>query len=162
MDYKKIPAVNEWPDLDNVHDIQCFLDFANFYPRITKSSSNICKPLFTLLKKEEKFIFYDEAEAAFPHLQAAFTVAPILQHFDLAQSISVATDASDHVYSTIISQPVSEGHQRLCISALRLYRRVMTRVLRLGRHQCPKRRVHNICALSARCVRHHNIGVRMR
>jgi hypothetical protein len=31
MDPEKVAAVVDWPTARNVHDIQCFLGFANFY-----------------------------------------------------------------------------------------------------------------------------------
>ena len=49
---KRIWAVEEWMPLKNVHEIQIFLDFVNFFWRFIKNYSWIAAPLLNLLKTE--------------------------------------------------------------------------------------------------------------
>jgi len=55
------------------------------------------------------FVWGPEQQAAFDLLKIAFTLAPILCHFDYNREIIVATDASDYVLAGILSQYDDEG-----------------------------------------------------
>src|SRR5258705_3725182 len=50
MDPAKVEAVLNWETPGSVKDVQCFLGFANFYRRFIHKYSNLCQPLFNLLR----------------------------------------------------------------------------------------------------------------
>ena len=52
MNSERIWAVKEWLPLKNVHELQIFLDFVNFFWRFIKNYSWIAAPLLNLLKTE--------------------------------------------------------------------------------------------------------------
>ena len=54
MDPEKVSAVKNWEIPKTIQDVQCFLGFANFYRRFIKGYSQICTPLFNLLKTVDK------------------------------------------------------------------------------------------------------------
>ncbi|KAH0611537.1 uncharacterized protein H6S33_010802 [Morchella sextelata] len=109
MDPKKVVDVLEWSTPRNLHDIQVFLGFANFYRRFILGYLKIVAPLTALTKKNVKFEWTDEREEAFQTLKRMFTTAPILMHFDPDRKIVVETDASDYVSAGILSQCDDEG-----------------------------------------------------
>ena len=47
---EKIKAVKNWPEPKSVHNIQVFLNFANFYQRFIQGLSKIAKPLTSMIK----------------------------------------------------------------------------------------------------------------
>ena len=106
MDPDRIVAINEWPTPMDVHEIQIFLGFANFYRRFIEGYSRIAAPITGLLKKtsHKQFRWTPEAQAAFDELKHRFTTAPILKHFDPDRPICIHTDASGFAISGIISQ----------------------------------------------------------
>src|SRR5258706_12083575 len=53
MDPAKVEAILCWETPSSVKDVQCFLGFANFYRRFIHKYSNVCQPLFNLLRKPE-------------------------------------------------------------------------------------------------------------
>ncbi|KAH0604507.1 uncharacterized protein H6S33_006884 [Morchella sextelata] len=109
MDPKKVVDVLEWSTPKNLHDIQVFLGFANFYRRFILGYSKIVAPLTVLTKKNVKFEWTDEREEAFQTLKKMFTTAPILAHFNPDRRIVIETDASDYVSAGILSQHDDEG-----------------------------------------------------
>ncbi|KAH0606111.1 uncharacterized protein H6S33_003772, partial [Morchella sextelata] len=109
MDPKKVVDVLEWSTPRNLHDVQVFLGFANFYRRFILGYSKIVAPLTALTKKNVKFEWTDEREEAFQTLKKMFTTAPILAHFDPNRKIVIETDASDYVSAAILSQRDDEG-----------------------------------------------------
>ena len=52
MNSERIWAVKEWLPLKNVHELQIFLNFINFFWRFIKNYSQIAAPLLNLLKTE--------------------------------------------------------------------------------------------------------------
>src|SRR5690606_17348029 len=104
MDPKKVNDVLDWKTPQNVHDIQVFLGFANFYRRFIKNFSKVVAPITRLLKKDIPFIWDHSANDAFESLKKAFTSDPILKHFDPAKSCYIETDASKEAIGAICSQ----------------------------------------------------------
>src|SRR5258705_11700790 len=51
MDPVKVAAIQNWPELQNIRDVQSFLGFANFYRRFIADYSQMTLPLTNLCKK---------------------------------------------------------------------------------------------------------------
>ena len=65
--------------------------------------------MINLTKKDVKFVWNAESEAAFQQLKHRFISAPILMHFDAEREIIVETDALDYVSAGIMSQYDNNG-----------------------------------------------------
>jgi hypothetical protein len=109
MDPAKVATVQEWPEPQNVKDVQSFLRFANFYRRFVKGYSQIVAPMTRLTRKDTRFLWSAECSQSFETLKKAFTTAPVLRHFDYERQIIVETDASNYVSAGILSQYDDEG-----------------------------------------------------
>lgn len=109
MDQQKVRCILDWPTPKSVHDIQVFLGFANFYRRFIHQYSKLVTPITKLLKKDTKFEWTSTQDEAFKSLKRHFTTAPILQHFNPSQPITVETDASDFAIAGVLNQPNSQG-----------------------------------------------------
>jgi len=107
MDPTKIASVLEWPTPASVLDIQIFLGFANFYRRFIRSFSRIAKPITTLLKKDNKFIWGEQQQAAFDNLKQLFVSAPVIHTFERERETVLETDASDYALGAVLSQVVN-------------------------------------------------------
>jgi hypothetical protein len=104
MDPAKVATVQEWPEPQNVKDVYSFLGFANFYRQFVKGYSQIVAPMTWLTRKDTRFVWSEECSKSFETLQKAFTMAPVLRHFNYERQIIVETDASDYVSAGILSQ----------------------------------------------------------
>ena len=51
MDRAKVAAIQEWPALTKMTELQSFLDLANYYRRFIKGYSKVACPLTNLLKR---------------------------------------------------------------------------------------------------------------
>jgi hypothetical protein len=109
MDPEKIAAVSEWAVPQKVKDVRSFLGFANFSRRFIRGYSELVRPLTRLTKKEIKFKWGPEEQAAFAALKIAFTTAPVLRRFDHDRDVIVETDASDYVSAGVLSQYDDDG-----------------------------------------------------
>jgi hypothetical protein len=112
MDKSKVQVIRDWPTPRKVKDIQSFLGFANFYRRFITSYSEITVPLTRLTRKDARWVWSPQCEAAFQLLKMAFTMAPILHHFDPSLPPVVETDASDYAIMGILSLHTEDGEVR--------------------------------------------------
>ena len=104
MDPKKTKVVHDWPVPKNVKDIQSFLGFANFYRRFIANYSEIVVPMNCLTRKDTPFKWGSKCQKAFKDLKQAFTMAPVLTHFDPANPIVIETDGSNYAIAAILLQ----------------------------------------------------------
>ena len=96
MDEGKIAAVRDWPTPACVRDVRSFHGLVNYYRKFIRDFSRLSAPLTDLTKKDVKFIWSEEQEAAFQALKAAIQTAPVLATPDLTQPFTVYVDASNH------------------------------------------------------------------
>jgi len=105
MSQDKVEAILSWNSPTSVKETQSFLGFANFYRRFIQDYSRIARPMTELTKKSEtKWEWTPEAETAFKELKHRFTTAPVLGHFDAANTVIIETDASDFAIGAVLSQ----------------------------------------------------------
>src|SRR5467141_2422608 len=104
MDTAKTDAVSVWPTITNLKAVQAFLGFANFYCRFIVGFSDIIIPLILLTHKDTPFSWGPDHTKVFRALKHAFTMAPILVHFNPNNPIVVETDTSDYAIAAIICQ----------------------------------------------------------
>ncbi|TKA43710.1 hypothetical protein B0A49_13608, partial [Cryomyces minteri] len=126
MDPVKTEAITNWQAPRNVHDVQAFLGFANFYRRFIAGFSVLAAPMSELTRTEKAeppppnqdtdkrrkkrkaryvpFKWTEQCQQSFEKLKAAFTSAPVLAHFDPDLEALVETDASDYIVAGVLSQ----------------------------------------------------------
>ncbi|MBW0565854.1 hypothetical protein O181_105569 [Austropuccinia psidii MF-1] len=109
MDQAKVQQILNWPPPRNLKALQSFLGFANFYRRFIKNYSKRICSLTSFLKKDSHFPLNEEALRQFHQLKEAFTIAPILSHFDPSLPTIVETDASDYALGAVLSQIYDSG-----------------------------------------------------
>ncbi|MBW0510623.1 hypothetical protein O181_050338 [Austropuccinia psidii MF-1] len=105
----KVQQILNWPQPKNIMALQYFLGFANFYCHFIKNYSKKITSLTSLLTKDSTFIFNEEALSQFQLLKEAFTMAPILSHFNPSLPTIVGTDASDYALGAVMSQLHDSG-----------------------------------------------------
>jgi len=103
MNPSKVDAIQSWPEPRNVHDVQSFLGFTNFYRQFIHEYSKMTLPLTTLCQKSTKWCFDKFEKDAFQCLKDAFTMAPILCYWSPDLPMTVEMDASDQAMIAILS-----------------------------------------------------------
>src|SRR5260221_1697372 len=103
MDLMKVAAIQSWLELQNVHDVQSFLRFANFYCHFITDYSQLTLPLTNLCKKTTPWIFGKTETTTFQSLKNTFSIAPVLCHWAPDLRMTVEMDASDHAIAGILS-----------------------------------------------------------
>ncbi|GJV52815.1 putative reverse transcriptase domain-containing protein [Tanacetum coccineum] len=70
VDPSKIEAVKNWKTLTTPSEIRSFLGLAGYYRRFIANFSKIAKPLTSLTKKNQKYVWGVEQEEAFQTLKS--------------------------------------------------------------------------------------------
>ncbi|MBW0589040.1 hypothetical protein O181_128755 [Austropuccinia psidii MF-1] len=104
MDHAKVQQTLNWPPPRNLKELQAFLAFASFYCCFIKNSSKKISSLTSFIKKDSRFPINEKALRQFHQLKEAFTIFPILSHFDPSLPTIVETDASDYALGSVLSQ----------------------------------------------------------
>lgn len=109
VDPKKVKAIEEWPELTNVTEVQAFNGTVNFYRKFIKDFLKVAGPLTELTKKEVVFYFGEECKKAFKELKRLMTSASILRIFDPEKESTLETDASDKALGGYLKQKDENG-----------------------------------------------------
>ena len=79
----KVKGVLNWPTSKEIKNIQKFLGLANYYWQFIKDFVFIAKPLYNLVKKDQKWDWIEKQEIAFKKLKKRFTKELVLVVSDL-------------------------------------------------------------------------------
>ena len=94
MDPKKVDAELRLDPPTSVTEVRSFLGMAGYYRKFIKDFVNITGPLTRLTRKEVKFVWAPECQAAFEELKKKLTSAPVLTIPVESGGFVVHTDAS--------------------------------------------------------------------
>src|SRR5260221_184924 len=103
MDPAKVLTIQAWLVPCNVHEVQSFLGFANFYRHFISGYAEFTQPLTNHCQKNTPWHFGEPESTAFQHLKMAFCTAPVLYHWAPDLPMTVETDASDYPIAGILS-----------------------------------------------------------
>jgi RNase H-like domain found in reverse transcriptase/Reverse transcriptase (RNA-dependent DNA polymerase)/Chromo (CHRromatin Organisation MOdifier) domain/Integrase zinc binding domain/Integrase core domain/Aspartyl protease len=111
-DKEKTQRIREWATPTTVKEVQSFLGFANYYRKFIESYSKISAPMTELTRKDQEFVWNEQAQKAFEELKRRFTEPPVLVFFDENKQSRVDTDASDQALGACLSQQGEDGKWR--------------------------------------------------
>ncbi|KAH6561475.1 hypothetical protein BASA62_009802 [Batrachochytrium salamandrivorans] len=122
MDPAKVQSISEWSQPRNMHDIQVFLGFSNYYRRFINEYARITQPLTALLRKNMEFVWNEAAASAFQSIKSAFISHVMISHPDETREFVVEVNASDYALGGVLSQmddtqslrPVAFYSRQLC------------------------------------------------
>ena len=134
-DPKKIQAVRDWPEPNNVTELRSFIGLCSYYRRVILGFADIAKPLHRLTSKGEPFVWTSECSQAFEKLKNCLCEAPTLAHPDFTKEFILDTDASDFAIGAVLSQvfdskewviayaskTLTKAERRYCVTRKELY-----------------------------------------
>ena len=95
VDPSKIRVIENIPTSGTQKEVRSFLWHAGYYRRFIEKFSKLDSPLFTLLKKDVKFIWNDACETTFTKLKKRLSTTPILMGANWALHFHISSDAFD-------------------------------------------------------------------
>ena len=109
IDPEKIQRIKDWPEPQNVTDVQSFLGFGNFCRQFIGGYSEITTPLSQLTRKGVLFLMGPKEKAAMEELKKRFTEEPVIHSFFEDRPSILQTDASDTCSGAVHLQPDENG-----------------------------------------------------
>ena len=115
MNSEKINVIMNWAALQDIKDVQSFLNFANFYKRFIKKFFKLIDSLTVLIRKDQSFNWIQKCQFIFDQLKHAFIIAFILMHYNSNLSMTVEINVFNYVMIEIMSQRNDNDQLRLMI-----------------------------------------------
>ncbi len=104
MNSWKIQAVVNWFILNNLTQIQSFIDFCNFYRCFIKNFSKIVHSMIQLTQKKIIFEWNEICQIIFDHMKRCMTETSILRHFDQTCETILEINSFNYVNDEVLSQ----------------------------------------------------------
>ena len=78
------------------NNVQKFLGLADYYRRFIEGFASIARPLYDMVKKDQKWDWTERQKKAFGELKERFTKEPVLAAPDLDKKSRMKVDVSDY------------------------------------------------------------------
>jgi len=111
LDPRKIVTVQHFPTPKTATNVKAFLGLTGYYMRFIAGYAKIVEPLFTLTKKDCKFLWMPICHSAFIALKRRFVEAHVLVKPDFNKSFILDVDWSIKGVGAILSQKVRRQEQ---------------------------------------------------
>jgi len=113
IEKEKVDRVLSWPEPRNMKDVRKFLGLTNYYRGFIKDFAQVARPMNMLMRKDVKWRWEGEEQAAFDKLKKAFIMRPVLAAPDLDKEFRVEADASNYATGGVLSIKCSNDLWRL-------------------------------------------------
>jgi len=104
MNSQKMQAVIDWSTLNNLTQMQFFIDFCNFYRCFIKNFSKIVHSMIQLTQKEIIFEWNEVCQIIFDNMKRCMIETSILRHFNQTCEIILEIDSFNYVNDEILFQ----------------------------------------------------------
>ena len=112
MKEEKVKGVLDWLIPKCVKDVQKFLGLANYYCQFIQDFVSIARPLYNMVKKDQKWEWTKRPERVFKELKEKFTRKPVLAAPDLDRKMRIEVDTLDYATGEILSMECKDGRWR--------------------------------------------------
>ena len=92
-----------------VKNVQKFLGLANYYCQFIKGFASIARPLYDLVKKNQKWNWTKKQKEAFRELKERFTRELVLAAPDLDKKMQIEVDVLDYAMGEVLSMKCEDG-----------------------------------------------------
>jgi len=89
--------------------MQKFLGLANYYCRFIEGFASIARPLYDMVKKDQKWDWTERQGKAFRELKEQFTKKLVLAAPDLDKKMRMEVDASNYAIRGMLSMECEDG-----------------------------------------------------
>ena len=104
MDPKKIEAIVNWQDLENVIGLRSFLRFCNYYRKFIKKWLDKIELFMKMIKKDKPQKWDNDKIKLFKEVKEKFIKEPILRIYQLKLPIRVEINVLDFILGACLLQ----------------------------------------------------------
>lgn len=103
---EKVRAIQDMPRPSNADEVRRFLGLITYYSKFIPDFSSISYPLRCLLRKNKRWLWTSQCEAAFLKLKSVMCSDKVLTPFDPQLPVVLATDASPYGIAAVLSHTI--------------------------------------------------------
>ena len=108
----KTQIIHSMPPPENKKGLQSFLGMINYYRHCIPDLAKIAAPLYTLTKKNARFVWTEEHQHAFDQLKLYLSSDQLMAFPDVQRPYRLYTDASEFAVGGILTQEDDNGYER--------------------------------------------------
>ena len=108
----KAAAITGAPAPTNETELKSFLGLVNYYAKFLPNLATVLAPLYHLLRKDVKWKWKSEQEAAFEEVKKLLKSSQLLVHFDSELPLILACDASPYGVGAVLSHRLKDGSEK--------------------------------------------------
>ncbi|XP_054257143.1 uncharacterized protein K02A2.6-like [Macrosteles quadrilineatus] len=109
---EKIQAIVDAKPPTNLTELRSFIGFVSYYSRFIPKAADLMRPLYDLMKKNKTFQWTQNADTAFNAIKKEIVSDRVLDYYDPAKPLIVATDASPYGIGGVLSHQYPDGSER--------------------------------------------------
>ena len=102
MEKEKVKGVLDQLTPKCVKDIQKFLGLVNYYHQFIQGFATIARPLYDIVKKDQKWKWMERQEEVFRELKKKFTKELVLVALDLNKKMRMEVNTSDYTIGRVL------------------------------------------------------------
>ena len=100
----KLDCIKHMTAPKDVKEIKQFLGLTGYYRKFVPRFADISRPLTTLTKKDQKFVWTPACQKSFELLKETLCGAPVLKYADTSKSYTLYTDTSKFGWAGVLTQ----------------------------------------------------------
>lgn len=108
----RVESILKAPPPKNLTECRALLGMCNFYHKFLPNASEILRPIYDLLKKDQSFDWNADCQQAFEQIKKIIASDTVLTHFNPNFPIALTTDASNKGISAVLSHTMPNGDER--------------------------------------------------
>lgn len=109
-DVKKVEAIRKMSPPRNVKEVRAVVGLFSYYRKFIDNFARMALPLTSLLKKDKKFVWSEDEQAAFEELRSRICSAPILGYYSANEDLTTRlfVDSSGYAIGCCLMQGKEE------------------------------------------------------
>ena len=116
-DDKKVTAVKEMPQPQNITDLRSFLGLCQQLAKFSHKLASLMEPLRSLLSDKNDFVWSEHHTRAFEEIKVELTSPRVLQPYDPQKPTKIMTDASRSGFGAILLQKSDDDFRPVCFAS---------------------------------------------
>lgn len=115
---KKIQAILDAREPENVAEVQAFIGMVNYYSKFMPDLATAMHPLYKLLKKGQRFLWTEDCRIAFALIKKEIASDRNLAHYNGQLPVKLSCDASNVGVGAVLLHVYPDGKERpICFAS---------------------------------------------
>nr|XP_054759433.1 uncharacterized protein LOC129265467 [Lytechinus pictus] len=108
----KVQAITNAPEPKSVKELRSFLGLLNYYGKFLPDLASNLEPLHRLLRKDARWQWGNEQKQAFVRAKKLLNSTRVLAHYNPAEQLILACDASPYGIGAVLAHRFSDGTEK--------------------------------------------------